>query len=467
MSVRISWVAVECPRQPTEPAKLIVNTSMRPRQWGKLLAVAFALASLARPAAAGGLDYQLGAGGYAGYTDNALGVPGGTPGSESDGLLLGRADAALTLTRPFSEHRLAYAFTASTYVRESGGKTLSNSLGWEAAFLPLSSLRLTTSLSATQGRLTFLDVASTSATGGASAGPTGPRPATALLYASAEARQGLTLEMGPRWRFLQSLAAQGFWPLEAGAQSPTSYSGDLGLGIERELARDGLSLNARGLAMWSSEVRSDDVVIQPEYRTYVGESELGWRHTFSPVWSDYLAGGVVLIESPAGSRPRFQPAGQAAVQARRETNELSLRVERTAVPNVFAGEIFLSTRAVLSLSAAFGGKQQFELRGLTSFDKASALGAADENLGGATVWQARVVASYGVPGPLVVSLEYSFTDQQASAPVDVAAPAFFTFRRNLVMLGLEYKYASLRPLAGAAGTRPIREAGNPAEDPRK
>jgi hypothetical protein len=174
----------------------------------------------------------------------------------------------------------------------------------------------------------------------------------------------------------------------------------------------------------------------------------------------------MLIETPEGSTPRLQPAGQASVQARTETNELSLRVERTATPNVFAGDIFLSTRVLLTAGAAFGKNQQVDLRALGSFDKASAIGAANENRGGATVWQARLVMTYGVPGPFLLSLEYAFTDQQAEAPGSSSAPAFFSFRRNLVMLGFEVKYASLRQLAGGRGAQRIRGAGNPAEDPR-
>jgi hypothetical protein len=457
VSVGIERVAVGC-RRPVEKTE--------PWLHGVLRTVAFLVIGFGKPAEAGRLDYQLGAGAYVGFTDNALGVPSGTPGSGRDGLMLGRVDAGLTLPRPFSEHRLAYAFTASAYMAQSGGKTLSNSLGWEAEFQPFTSLRLTTSVAGTQGRLTALDVAATSATGGPSAGPTGPRPASALLYASADAREGLTLDMGPHWRLLQSFVAQGFWPLEADSQRPISYSGELGVGLEREFARDGLSLNARGVAMQSSEVSSQDVVIVPRYRTYVGGGELGWRHTLTPVWSSYLAGGGMIIETPAGSRARFQPTGQVAVRAHTETSELSARAERAATPNVFAGQVFVSTRAVLTTSVVFGQRRRFELRGLGSFDRASAVGASGENLGGATVWQGRVVGSYGAPGPLLVSLEYAFTDQEANAPASSTAPVFFTFRRNLVMLGVEYKYASLPPPSGGGGARPIREAGNPAEDPR-
>jgi hypothetical protein len=464
VSVRFKREVVETQRQPADG---IERNRMKPRWRMCGLAVVVFFAGLEQTTQAGMLDYQLGAGAFAGFTDNALGLPSGTPGSGKDGLILGRADVGLTLTRPFSEHRLAYAFTASQYIRQSGGKTLSNSLGWEAGFQPLTSLRLTTAVAATQGRLTALDVSGTTATGGPSAGPTGPRPASALLYASADARQGLSLDMGPRWRFLQALVAQGFWPLETDSGRPSSYSGQLDLGLERAFTRDGLSWNTRGLVMQSNPILTQGVETEPRHRSMVAEGDLGWRHTWTPVWSNYLAGGGMLISIPAGSTVRFQPAAQASVQARSETSELSLRVERTATPNVFAGDIFLSSRVLLTTSAAFGRTQQFELRGLGSFDKASAIGAAGENRGGATVWQARVVMTYGVPGPFLLSLEYAYTDQQADLPGSNSVPAFFSFRRNLVMLGLEVKYASLRPLAGGQGSKRIREAGNPAEDPRK
>jgi hypothetical protein len=444
----------------------LVLDRTRRRRW-HALAVAALGTTVAQPAAAGTIDCDLGAGVFLGFTDNALGVPKGTPGSGSDGLILGRLDAGLALTRQFSEHRLAYAFTASRYLRQSGGDILSNSLGWEAAFQPLVSLRLTTSLAATQGRLTSLDVASSSATGGTTAGPTGPRPAAPLLYAAADARQGLSAALSPRWRLLQSLVAHGFWPLEANSLRPISYSGELGLGLERSYARDGISLNTRGLAMQSNEVSLAGTVVLPQYRGYVVEGALGWRHTLTPVWSDYLAGGELIIEAPAGSNARFQPAGLAELSAREETNELSLRVERTATPNVFVGDIFISTRAVVSASAGLGQTQKFQLRGLGSFDWASAIASAGESRGGAYVWQARLMMTYGVPGPLLVSLEYAFTDQQAIAPGSGQTPAFLSFRRNLVMLGLEVKYTSLRPLLGGGAAQAIRGAGNPAEDPRR
>jgi hypothetical protein len=421
---------------------------------------------MARQAAAGTLDYQVGAGVYVGFTDNALGVPNGDPGSGSDGLILGRVDGGLALTREFSEHRLAYAFTASRYMRQSGGDTLSNSLGWEAWFQPLASLRLTTSLAATQGRLTSLDVSSASATGGMSSGPTGPRPAAPLLYASADARQGLSADLSPRWRLLQSLVAQGFWPLEANTQRPSSYSGELGLGLERSYIRDGLSLNARGLAMQSNEVSSQNVVVLPQRRGTVVEGDLGWRHTWTPVWSDYLSGGETVVQAPAGSSARFHPVGRAELLARGETREFSVRVERVVTPNVFAGDIFLSTRVVVNTSAGFGQLQKLQLRGLGSFDRASAIGRAGENRGGASVWQARMLMTYGVTEPILVSLEYAFTDQQASAAGNGEAPSYFSFRRNLVMLGIEVKYSSLRPLLGGGAAGRVRGAGNPAEDPR-
>jgi hypothetical protein len=445
----------------------VLDKTRRSRRRWQLLAVTFLPATLAPPAAAAALDYELGLGAFAGFTDNALGVPNGTPGSGSDGLLLGRADAGLNLTRQFSEHRLAYAFTASRYVRTSGGDILSNSLGWDAAFQPLASLRLTSSLAVTQGRLTSLDVASASATGGTATGPTGPRPAAPLLYASADAREGLSWEMSPRWRLLQSFGAQGFWPLEADTQRPSSYSEELGAGLERTFVRDGVSLNLRGLAMQSTQVSSQGVVIQPQLRSYLAEGDLGWRHTFSPVWSDYVSGGGMIVESSDGSGAHFHPAGLAEVSARGETSEISLRVQRSATPNVFAGNIFMSTRVVVNTVAGFGRTQKLQLRGSASFDRASAIGAAGENQGGASVWLAQVVMTYGVPGPILLSLEYSFTDQQADAPGSSGAPAFFSFRRNLIMLGIEVKYASLRPLKSGGGAQKIRGAGNPAEDPRR
>jgi hypothetical protein len=120
---------------------------------------------------------------------------------------------------------------------------------------------------------------------------------------------------------------------------------------------------------------------------------------------------------------------------------------------------------VANASAGFGKTQKLQLRALGSFDRSSAVGSAGENRGGASVWLAQAVMTYGAPGPLLVSLEYSFTDQQAIAPACGQTPAFFSFRRNLVMLGIEVKYASLRPLLGRAPK--IRVAGNPAEDPRQ
>jgi len=459
VSVRIGWVVVPTPRRPRTQERSVLDGTRR-RRW-HLVAFAATAATLPRPAAAGSLDYQLGAGAYVGYTDNALGVPKGSPGSASDGLILGRADLGLSLTRQFSEHRLVYAFTASRYMRQSGGDILANSLGWEAGFQPLTSLRLTSSLAATQGRLTSLDVSSSSASGGTTTGPTGPRPTAPLLYASADARQGLSAELSARWRLLQSLVIQGFWPLGANPQRPSSYAGDIGLGLERSYVRDGISLNAHGMAMQSNQVTD----VQPQYRSVVVESDVGWRHTFSPVWSHYISGGAVMIDSPAGSAVRFQPAGLAELAARLETNDFSLRAQRTAVPNVYAGDIFLSTRVMANASAGFGKTQKLQLRAFASFDRASAIGPVGENRGGATVWLAQAVLTYGAPGPILVSLEYAFTDQQAIAPGDGQPQTYFSFRRNLVMLGIEFKYTSLRPLLG--GGQKIRGAGNPAEDPRK
>lgn len=465
MSVTIRWLIVGSPCRLHKRAKLLLDKTDRPRRRWQLLVGTVLAATLAPPAAAGTLDYELGAGAFGGYTDNALGVPNGTPGSGSDGLILGRVDAGLNFTGRFSEHRLAYAFSASRYVLQSGGDILSNSLEWEAGYQPRAWLRLTSSLAATQGRLTDLDVASASATGGISAGLTGPRPATPLLYASAEARQGLSAELSPRWLLLQTFAVQGFWPLEADSEVPRSYTGELGLGLERNFTRDGVSLNLRGLATQSNEVRSENVVVSSRVRSYVAESDLGWRHTFSPVWSDYVSGGGMIIEFSDGSGARFQPAGLAELSARGETKEIILRVQRAAEPDVFAGGIFLSTRVLLNAAAGLGKTQKLRLRGLASFDRASAIGSTGKNQGSASVWLAEIGVSYGEPGPIVLSLEYSFTDQQASGSGN--DQYFLSFRRNLVMVGIEVKYTSLRPLLRGGGLPRIRGAGNPAEDPRR
>jgi hypothetical protein len=264
---------------------------------------------------------------------------------------------------------------------------------------------------------------------------------------------------------LQTFAVQGFWPLEADSEVPRSYTGELGLGLERNFTRDGVSLNLRGLATQSNEVRSENVVVSSRVRSYVAESDLGWRHTFSPVWSDYVSGGGMIIEFSDGSGARFQPAGLAELSARGETKEIILRVQRAAEPDVFAGGIFLSTRVLLNAAAGLGKTQKLRLRGLASFDRASAIGSAGENQGSASVWLAEIGVSYGEPGPIVLSLEYSFTDQQASGSGN--DQYFLSFRRNLVMVGIEVKYTSLRPLLRGGGLPRIRGAGNPAEDPRR
>jgi hypothetical protein len=247
------------------------------------------------------------------------------------------------------------------YLRQSGGDVLSNSLGWEAVFQPLISLRITTSVAGAQGRLTSLDVAAASAAGGTSSGTTGPRPAAPLLYASADARQGLSAELSPRWRLLQSLVAHGFWPLEANTQRPVSYSGELGLGLERSFDRDGISLNVRGLAMQSNQVNLSGATVSRSSAATWSRAIWAGDTPWTPVWSDYLSGGGFVIEAPAGSGARFEPAGLAELSARGETAEFSLRVERTATPNVLVGDIFLSTRVVAHASAGFGKTQKLKL----------------------------------------------------------------------------------------------------------
>ena len=81
MSVRIRWVVVGLPRRPRKQGELILDrTHRRLRRW-PWLAVAVVVTTFVQPAAAGTVDYQLGAGAFIGFTDNALGVPNGTPGS--------------------------------------------------------------------------------------------------------------------------------------------------------------------------------------------------------------------------------------------------------------------------------------------------------------------------------------------------------------------------------------------------
>jgi len=136
-------------------------------------------------------------------------------------------DAGLNFTGRFSEHRLAYAFSASRYVLQSGGDILSNSLEWEAGYQPRAWLRLTSSLAATQGRLTDLDVASASATGGSrQAHRTTPGHASALRFGRSQAR--------PQRRAVSTLAPVAdirrprLLPLEADSEVPRSYTGELG-----------------------------------------------------------------------------------------------------------------------------------------------------------------------------------------------------------------------------------------------
>ncbi len=160
-----------------------------------------------------GLDYELAGRASVGVTDNALAAPEGTPGSGPDALLTLRGEAAMVWLRKYMEHKLGYLIGLDTYLRSSGGETLTNALRWQAAYEPLRWLHLATDFTATEGTLSSVDTVTTLGRAGIFSVPSGPRPAAPLRYLTLDGRQGATFTLSPDWRLSKACRARpsGHW----------------------------------------------------------------------------------------------------------------------------------------------------------------------------------------------------------------------------------------------------------------
>lgn len=409
----------------------------------RALPVAVLLLLNPRPGLA--LDYEVAGRASVGVTDNALAAPSGTPGSGWDALLTLRGEAALVWLRKYMEHKLAYLFTLDTYLDSSAGETVGNALRWEAAYAPLSWLHISTDFMATQGTLSSVDTMTSSGRAGILTVPSGPRPAAPLRFLTLDGRQGASVIFGPDWRLVQGLSVQAFWPLQGDSGRASSQAGDVSLGLERTFERSGISLSAHAMVNRASEVVTDGAVVEPYRRSYVAESMLGWRHTYSPAWSHFLAAGALAAWVPAGSSVRWKPSGRVDILAADAGRELVISGERSASADVYVGDIFLSTRGSVAAGQILDGPRRYGFRVLGSFNYSQALERDGGDRGSAKTWDVRSVFSLVVKRPIRLTFEYAFTYQSATHPPlpspDVLPP-FSSFHRNLFLVGAEIRYST-------------------------
>lgn len=425
-------------------------------------ALAIAVLLLLKPIPCFALDYEVGGRVSVGVTDNALAAPEGTPGSGTDALINLRGEAAVVWLRKYMEHKLGYLVSLDTYLQSSGGETLANALRWQASYSPLRWLHVSTDFTATEGTLSSVDTVSSSGQAGIFSMPSGPRPAAPLRYLTLDGRQGSTFTLNPDWRLFQGSSGQAFWPLESDSRRPDSQSGDGSLGLERSFERSGVSVSGHGSITRAPEVRVDDVVVSPYRRGEVVEGLLGWRQTYSPVWSSFAAAGALAAWVPSGSQVRWKPSGRFDIHAVDHGRELVLSGSRTANADVYVGDIFLGTHAGVTAGQLLDGPRRYGFHLVGTFDWAQALGRDGADRGSAKIWQVRSILSFIIKRPIRLTIEYSFTDQRATLPAQpdpTIEPPFRSFRRNLVLVGAEIRYSTFPAPDGTD-----RDLRGPADD---
>jgi hypothetical protein len=368
-----------------------------------------------------------------GYTTNAAGATGNTPGTPADGLFLINPGVIFSSALPRAIQRISYNFLTQLYIEHPQLDSITNRVEYLGLFLPSPTTELQLSAYVLQSQLNVVNAE-------VNAGQ--------VTRAGSEPFFGTGLTELFTWNLSQNLhLTQGagfvsFIPTLTGL-SPT-YTGSLSVGVTRTWRRDSFAGNlqlgyfyygeTRGPAPNANGTVDPDSVLAPVRQQINGQFLFEWRHDFQHFWTIRLATGVTTVFGITDDTQLWQPAGAAGVNYTHPKFQAELLYTRGIVPNPVVSHTFVNDTVSLHGTVPFGEKSHMALTGGGSFAHYQ---EADFGVTGTQVNVVFVDASLNyVPRDwLTIFVRYIYQNQLAEEQSEIP-----NLERHQVLLGLTLIY---------------------------
>jgi hypothetical protein len=367
-----------------------------------------------------------------GWTSNAAGATGSTPGDPSDGLFLISPGVIFTSALPRAVQRLAYTFSTQLYVNHSELDAISNRLDWTGQFLPSPTTELQLNAYVLQSQLngfTNTDVTAAQVT-----------RSGVLDYWGAGLTELLTVSLSQTLRITQGAGFLAYIPTTADVGA--TYSGNASLGLTKSWQRDSFGGHLALGYLYYGETRGP-MMISPSQQQIDGSLMLEWRHDFEHFWTIHLGAGVATVfRATDGGGQIWQPIGEAGVHYVHPKIQWELLYTRGMLPNPYVQSTFVADTVSTHATVPFGEKSHLAFVGGGSYVHDQAANTINGEIG-ATVNLFYVDGSlnWNPREWLVVFTRYTYQNQLADASQPIAS-----LERHLVLLGVTVTY----PPQGAA-----------------
>lgn len=286
-------------------------------------------------------------------------------------------------------------------------------------------------------------------------------PIGGVTFIGATASEAFGWEVDPHWRLVETLAFNGYWPLDP-RDSPDSYSLDGHLVAERSFRKDALGLDLRSAYSLYGEVRGPtaapdgtaipDGVVTPRQQVLINELTAKWRHDYGHFWNTELDAGVVETNRvEGGGTAIWQPAGRAALRYLHDYGQVDLSYAHTVQPNVLLGQTFAVDQVLLRGNVPLGRETHVVFDASLAYQYARQI---DFDTGGdlshTNVFLVDATLGYAPRKEIQVFARYQFFDQLGTVGDFDPQPSFL---RHVVLVGIIGTYPG-----EAAATVPTRQA---------
>jgi hypothetical protein len=393
----------------------------------------------------------------AGYTDNATvttdTATGATTALPSAFFTLSPG-IGFTFENPRVTQRASYVFTANLFAdTASGANSSSHQLNYVAgvAISPMSDLLFNLGAGLMQSNTASLDA-------GVGRGITGAVAGGDARFANITASLGLSHDVSPLWRVVESLGTNVFAPISDDPGS-SSFQGTITLGLEREFESNRLFFGALGGTSWIEAPAGggDDAT---QYSVGVNTR---WTHELARNWQSELGiGGLYATLASDTSQFALLPTGDAALSWRDgDGHQVDLSYTRGATLNPLVAEIFATddvslrgalplfyTRLVLAASVSY----------LHSETLLPAPGSDPERL---DTLSGDLALAYELSPTIAIGLRYQAVRQRGDTPI------FPDVDRQTVVVTLSGRYPDEeKQRLSERFSRPSRMERAPVEDAR-
>jgi hypothetical protein len=300
-----------------------------------------------------------------GYTTNAAGAAGNTPGNPADGLFLINPGVVFSSALPRAIQRISCNFLTQLYIEHPQLDSITNRLEYLGLFLPSRTTELQLSAYVLQSQINGANVEVNA--GQVTRGGSEPFFGTGLT-------ELFTWNLSQNLHLTQGAGFVAFIPTLAGV-SPT-YTGSLSLGVTRTWRRDSFAGNLQLGYFYYGETfnpvtNADGTVdatnIVAARQQANGQFLFEWRHDFQHFWTIRLAAGVATVFGISDDTQLWQPAGAAGVNYTHPKFQAELLYTRGIVPNPVVSHTFVSDTVALHGTVPFGEKSHMALSGGGSF----------------------------------------------------------------------------------------------------